>query len=192
MVVPEIRTERLLLRAWRDADVAVMARICSDAETMRYMLPPRPLTHAEAALDVENLGDHWLRHGFGHWAVEELGTGRLIGRTGIKRHPDWPLDPLNMEVGWLYDRAVWGRGLATEGARAAVWFCFEELARPEVISIAHPHNAASRRVMEKAGFSFAGEGRWEERGLDVVWYRRRRSQRPAGREPQGRAPPTTG
>jgi RimJ/RimL family protein N-acetyltransferase len=170
VAVLELRTQRLLLRGWRDADVDEIARICSDPETMRYMLPSRPLTRAEAALDVENLREHWRVHGFGNWAVEELESGRLIGRAGVKRHSDWPLDPLNTEVGWLLDRAVWGRGLASEGARAAVNFCFEALGRPEVISITHPDNAASRRVMEKAGLSFAGERRWEEKGLDVVWY----------------------
>jgi RimJ/RimL family protein N-acetyltransferase len=174
MKVPEIRTERLLLRGWRDEDFDAYERICADAETMRFMLPPRPLTPAEAALDVESLREHWRVHGFGHWAVEELETGRLVGRTGIKRHDDWPPDPLNTEVGWLYDRAVWGRGLATEGAKAAVRFCFGELGRPEVISICHPDNAASRRVMEKAGLKLAGEGRWEAKGLEIVWYRRRR------------------
>ena len=184
--MPEIRTERLLLRAWRDEDVDAMARICSDPQTMRYMLPPRPLTYAEAALDVENLREHWLRHGFGHWAVEELESGRLVGRTGIKRHPDWHRDPLNTEVGWLYDRAVWGRGFATEGALASVRFCFEELGRPEVISIAHPDNVASHRVMQKAGLTFAGRGRWEERGLPVVWYSASRAGRSERRSARAR------
>ena len=142
---------------------------------MRYMLPPRSLTHAEAAFDVQGLREHWLRHGFGHWAVEEKASGRFVGRTGVKRHADWDLDPENTEVGWLYGREVWGNGYATEGARAAVRFCFEELERPEVISIAHPDNAASRRVMEKAGLSYAGARHWAGRGLDVVWYSARAS-----------------
>ena len=78
------------------------------------MLPSRPVTAAEAAYDVQQLRGHWLEHGFGHWAVEEKESGRFVGRTGIKRHPDWDLDLDNTEVGWLYDRAVWGRGYATE------------------------------------------------------------------------------
>ncbi len=87
-----LETERLLLREWLDEDVDVYARICSDAEVMRYMLPPGPLTHAEAAYDVNLLREHWARHGFGHWAVEERESGRFVGRTGVKRHPDWDLD----------------------------------------------------------------------------------------------------
>lgn len=139
------------------------------------MLPPRPVTPAEAAYDVQQLRGHWLEHGFGHWAVEEKESGRFVGRTGIKRHADWDLDPENTEVGWLYDRSVWGRGYATEAALEVVRFAFKEIGRPEVISITHPDNAASRRVMEKAGLSYAGARRWEARGLDVVWYASQRS-----------------
>ena len=168
--MPTRRTERLVLREWRDPDVEEYARICSDPEVMRHMFPPRPMTAAEAALDVERLLEHWDRQGFGHWAVEECETGRFVGRTGLKHHPDWPLDPENTEVGWLYAPHAWGRGLATEGALEAVRFCLEELGRPEAISIAHVGNMASRRVMEKAGLAYAGTRHWAERGVDVVWY----------------------
>ncbi len=85
-------------------------------------------------------------------------------------------------MGWLYDRAVWGRGYATEAARAAVAFCFEQLDRPEVISIARPDNDRSLAVMERAGLELAGERHWAARGLDVVWYSARA---PAQRESSG-------
>jgi len=170
MDIPTIETERLVLREWRPADVDEYARICSDPEVMRFMWPARAARPEESAYGVELLREHWSRWGFGHWAVQEKESGRFVGRTGVKRHPDWELDPDNTEVGWLYDKAVWGRGYATEGARAAIGFAFEQIGRPEVISIAHPENAASRRVMEKAGLSYAGARRWEARGIDVVWY----------------------
>ncbi len=134
------------------------------------MVPPRGITPAEAAYDVQLLREHWLKHGFGHWAVEERETGRFVGRTGLKHHDNWPLDPDNIEVGYLYDRAVWGRGYATEATLAAIEFAFDTLDRERVISIARPENAASRRVMEKAGLAYAGETHWEGRGIDVVWY----------------------
>ena len=138
------------------------------------MLPPRAITHAEAAFDVQNLREHWRVHGFGHWAVEEKESGRFIGRTGIKRHPDWPLDPDNTEFGWLYDRAVWGRGYATEAALEVVRFCFEELGRPEVISIAHPENArvtagdGEGRALLRRSASLGGAG--ARRGLVCGCY----------------------
>jgi RimJ/RimL family protein N-acetyltransferase len=170
--IPIIETERLILREWRPADVDEYARICAIPEVMRYMWPARPASPAESAYGVKLLEEHWLRWGFGHWAVEERESGRFVGRTGIKRHDDWELDPDNTEVGWLYDPAVWGRGYATEGAREAVRFALEELGRPEVISIAHPDNAASQRVMAKAGMTYAGTRRWDARGIDVVWFSR--------------------
>ena len=94
-----------------------------------------------------------------------------MGRTGAKRHDDWELDPgRNTEIGWLYDPAVWGRGYATEGARAALAFCLEDVGAEEVISIAHPGNGASRRVMENVGLRYAGARHWDARDIDVVWY----------------------
>lgn len=170
MDVPTIATDRLILHDWTPADVDSYARICSDPGVMRFMWPARAATPAESAYGVQLLREHWLQWGFGHWAVHEKESGRFVGRTGIKRHPDWELDADNTEVGWLYDEAVWGRGYATEGARAAIDFVIERLGPREVISIAHPDNVASRRVMEKAGLSYAGARRWAARGIDVVWY----------------------
>jgi len=112
--------------------------------------------------------------------VEEKATGRVVGRTGLKRHADWTLDPENTECGWLYVREVWGRGYATEAAREVVRFGLETLGRPELISIAHPANAPSHRVMEKVGLTRAGSRHWPERGIDVVWYSRRHEPRDAG------------
>ncbi len=170
-----METERLVLREWRSADLDAFAAINGDPQVRRYMYPPRALTPLESAGEIGALTDHWERIGFGHWAVEERATGELIGRIGAKRHPDWPLDPENSEIGWLLRRSAWGRGYATEGARAVVQFLRERIGQQEIISIAHPANAASHRVMEKAGLERAGELRWEARGIDVVWYSSRGS-----------------
>lgn len=95
-------------------------------------------------------------------------TGALIGFVGLLYSEDWPEGEHRTEVGWRLDRSYWGRGLATEGALASLGYGFEKLGLERIISIAHPANAASRRVMEKAGLTFQGETRW--RSFDVVWY----------------------
>ena len=169
-MIPTVETERLVLGPWTPEAADAYADMCARPEVMRYMWPARPATVAESALGVRRLQEHWERWGFGHWAVQEKETGRFVGRTGIKRHDDWPLDPDNTEVGWMYEPAVWGRGYATEGAREAVRWCLEELNRPEVISITHPDNVASQRVMEKVGLQRAGLMHWAARGIDVVWF----------------------
>ena len=114
--IPTIETPRLLLREWRDEDVAPYAAMNADPEVRRFMHPARPLTEAESALEVDHLMDQWRRLGFGHWAVELRETGELIGRTGIKRHTDWEPDLENTEVGWLIERSASGRGIAMYGA----------------------------------------------------------------------------
>jgi len=170
-MIPTITTERLVLAEWTPTDVDEYARICTSPEVMRYMWPARPATPAESAYGVQLLREHWVRWGFGHWAVHEKDSGRFVGRTGAKRHDDWEPDPENnTEIGWLYDPAVWGRGYATEGARAALAFCLGEVGADEVISIAHPDNAASQRVMANVGLRYAGARHWDARGIDVVWY----------------------
>jgi RimJ/RimL family protein N-acetyltransferase len=162
----EIETDRLLLRRWREEDLDAYTRICADPEVMRYMGGPR--THQRCEEQISWFVQHWEERGFGQWAAEERATGAFIGRIGLLYHDDWPEDEHKTEVGWLLDRSFWGRGLATEGARASVRHGFEELELERIISIIHPENTASRRVAEKAKLSLRGETRW--RGLDVIWY----------------------
>lgn len=161
-----IETERLLLRPWRDEDLDAYARMCADPEVMRYL--PAVLTREESERQVSGFVRHWEERGFGLWAVEEKSGSRFIGFIGLARHDDWPVDEHNVEVGWRLDRNFWGRGLATEEAVASLRYGFEKLGLGRIISIAHPQNAGSRRVMEKAGLSYRGEVRW--RDYDDVWY----------------------
>ena len=162
----EIETERLLLRQWREGDLEAYARICADSEVMRYL--PATLSREESVEQMAGFVRHWEEHGFGLWAVEERASGEFIGFVGLMRHDDWPEEEHRTEVGWRLGRAHWGRGLATEGALASVRYEFGGLGLARIISITLPENAASRRVMEKAGLTYRGETRW--RGHDVIWY----------------------
>lgn len=163
----EIETARLLLRQWKDEDLDAYAQICADPEVMRYMGTGGPLTREQTEERVAKIRYHWEGRSFGMWAVEEKASGAFVGRIGLLYHDDW-LEDDKIEVAWLLDRSRWGRGLATEGALASLRYGFEGLGLERIISIALPKNAASRRVMEKAGLSLRGETRWKN--FDVVWY----------------------
>lgn len=115
---------------------------------MRYMGRPG-MTRVETAQALRRYADHWRRHRFGILAVESRQTGELVGRSGVAFHRNWPADP---EVGWAFDPAWWGRGLATEAGGACVRWAFERLGCGRLVSIAVEENAASRRVMAKLGF----------------------------------------
>ncbi len=163
----ELETARLRLRQWREEDLDAYARICADPEVMRYM-GGGPLTRDETERRVEKIVRSWEERGFGLWAVEYKETGTFIGRIGLQYHEEWPEGEHKTEVSWLLDRSFWGRGFATEGARASVRYGFEELGLERIISIALPQNLASRRVMEKTGLTLRGRTRWRDH--DMVWY----------------------
>ena len=162
----EIETSRLLLRPWRNEDLAPYARICADPEVMRYL--SGAMTPKQSEEQVSAFVCHWKERGFGLWAVEEKSSATFIGFIGLLYHEEWPEGEHNTKVGWRLDRSFWGRGLATEGARASLQHGFEELGLERVISIIHPKNVASRRVAEKAGLTLRGETRFK--GFEVIWY----------------------
>ena len=146
---PELETERLLLRQFREDDLDDWARITSDATVMRYV-GGSALTRDDAWRSLGYALGHWQIRGFGLWAAEEKSSGRLVGRIGLYQPEGWP----GLEVGWLVDRARWGEGLASEGGAASLAHAFEALGAERVISVIEPPNAASIRVAEKLGERF--------------------------------------
>ena len=124
--VPELRTERLLMRGWRFEDYEPLAEILADPAVGAGVGKPAGFTPHEAWLDLSVLTAHWALRGFGHWALEDLESGDLIGRAGLYYPPDWPA----MEVGWTVGRKHWGKGYAPEAARAACAWAHDELGQP--------------------------------------------------------------
>jgi RimJ/RimL family protein N-acetyltransferase len=111
----------------------------------------------------------WAQDGLSHWATVDLESGALIGRIGLIRHHDWPLESSPVEVGWVLDERYWGRGLATEAGRASLELWRSSLLDDErLLSITAPGNRRSRAVMERLGLTYRGSATWH--GRDVVWY----------------------
>ena len=132
----------------------------ADRRVARFLTPGgRPLSRVEPEKQLARFRAQWEERGFGIWALEERVTGRLVGRVGLNVHRLWPADP---EVGWKLDPSVWGRGYATEAGEAAVSYGFERLGVPRVVSIVHPENAASIRVMDRLGIHPWREVWWPE------------------------------
>jgi RimJ/RimL family protein N-acetyltransferase len=146
-----IETERLRLRAWRAEDLPAYAALNADPAVRRYF--PGVLTREESDAQARRLQAHVDAHGFGFWAVEAPGVAPFVGFVGLQRV--WfeaPFTPA-VEAGWRLTRAFWGRGYATEGARAALAFGFRELGLREIVAFAVAGNAASIRVMERVGMT---------------------------------------
>lgn len=147
-----VATERLILRRWCDEDAPALAAINADAEVMRYIGSGRPLGRALSDELLARFEREWEERGFGLWVVEEVDApGRLLGFCGLTVPMFLPEVLPAVEVGWRLARDAWGRGIATEAARAAVAYGFGELGMREIIAIVHPDNARSLRVCEKLG-----------------------------------------
>lgn len=162
--IPELRTERLRMRAFRYDDYERWVEVMSDPVVGAGLSKPAGLTPHEAFLDLSLVTAHWLLRGFGHWALESLESGVLVGRAGLYHPPDWP----GIEVGWTVARDHRGKGIAPEAARAACAWAHRELGTTHILSLIHPGNESSIRVAEKLGETL--EGRHRTRGLELLVY----------------------
>lgn len=153
LAIPTVETERLSLRPFREADVPALQELLQSPDVVRFVGDRRVPTLQETWRSVAGWLGHWAMRGYGQWAIEERSGGRLIGRAGIINPAEWP----GPEVGYLLGRAWWGHGYATEAARAAMSWGFEQIGFDELISLIDPDNAASIAVATRLGESRRGE-----------------------------------
>jgi len=144
-----LTTERLLLRRWRDSDRLPFQRMNADPRVMEFM--PGPLTPEASDTLIDRIERHFESYGFGLFAAELLEGKTFLGYIGLSIPTfDAPFMPA-VEIGWRLSAQYWGRGLATEGARAVARYAFEILSFSSLVSFTVPANLRSRRVMEKLG-----------------------------------------
>jgi len=141
------------MRAFRVDDLDAYAAMCADPEVMRFLGTGVTLDRSEAWRSMAGFLGHWALRGYGMWALEEKQTGTLVGRSGFLNPEGWP----GFELGWTLGRPSWGKGFATEAARRALDYAFEDLGRERVISLIRPANTPSMRVAERLGMVRAGE-----------------------------------
>jgi RimJ/RimL family protein N-acetyltransferase len=153
--MPALRSERLVLRDWTDADLEPFARLNADPVAMEHF--PSTLDRAQSDAMVEVLRNRWRAHGLSWWAVEERASGEFLGAVGLLQvtvvapfnDPDAP----SVEVGWRLLPSSWGHGYAPEAAAAALDWGFGACDLSEIVSFTVPANQRSRRVMAKLGMT---------------------------------------
>ena len=143
----ELKTERLLLRQWRNEDMPEFAELNADPEVMEFY--PELLSLQESNAGVEKFKSLISINGWGFWAVESVPDRSFIGLVGLHR-PTYklPFGPC-VEIGWRLARAYWKKGYATEAAGACLDFAFDRLDLSEVYAFTSVANMKSRAVMER-------------------------------------------
>ena len=149
-----IRTERLVMRRWRDSDRAPFAALNADPEVMRYF--PATLDRAASDALVSIIEARFDHQGFGLWALEVASSAEFIGFTGLNPMPTGVPGAGGMEVGWRLARTAWHQGYATESATAAVDVAFSGAGLPELWSMTAVLNEPSQAVMRRLGMTRYG------------------------------------
>jgi RimJ/RimL family protein N-acetyltransferase len=146
-----LRTDRLIMRRWRDADRDPFAALNADPEVMRYF--PASLDRGASDALVDRIEELFQRQGFGLWALEVAGTGEFIGFTGLNPMPAGVPGAGGMEVGWRLARHAWHHGYATEAAAAAAGVAFQGAGLAEIWSMTAVLNEPSQAVMCRLGMT---------------------------------------
>jgi [ribosomal protein S5]-alanine N-acetyltransferase len=171
MKVPIVlETRRLLLRAWSEADLEPFFAICSDPAVMQFVGTGRPWSREQTQSFLHRAADSCRRHGFCQWAVIQKQDGVLIGFCGFVPSDE----PAEAEIGWRLAQAAWGRGLATEIARAVLDYGWASLGLQRVTATVQAGNRGSLRVIEKLGMQY--ERTFERNGREVLLHSATRSQ----------------
>jgi len=148
--VAEIDTERLIMRGWRESDLAPWAAMNADPEVRQYLGPL--LTFEQASAWALNYQDDLDRYGFGFWAVEVRASGEFIGFTGLRTVDDG-MPFAGIELAWGLARPAWGHGYATEAGQAALRYGFDTLGQLKIVAVTMARNVRSQAVMRRIGMT---------------------------------------
>jgi ribosomal-protein-alanine N-acetyltransferase len=156
--IPELRTPRLLMRAFTEDDLEVWnMSLFADPEVTRYLPIDGPLTDDQLAGALERARSHWATHGYGVWAVcgasPGPSAGSFLGHCGLR----FLEEVGETELYYALARPAWGQGLTTEAAGAALGFGFDVAGLQRIVAYAVPANRASTNVMTKLGMAFEAE-----------------------------------
>jgi RimJ/RimL family protein N-acetyltransferase len=154
--LPDVTTDRLDLRRFRSDDLDELATVFANREVWQFPYG-RSFSRDETASFLETQIGEWEDCGFGCWVARERAWERVIGYVGISVPMFLPEILPAVEVGWRFDPAVWGKGFASEGARAALEESFTTLGLGEICSVPQADNPASSRVCERIGMRFERE-----------------------------------
>ncbi len=180
-----LQTPRLVLRRWREEDIAPLAAINADPEVMRWIGTGTVRSLQQTRASVKAFERAWDAAGMGLFALEIRATGELAGLAGLAIPHFLPEIMPAVEVAWRLGKPYWGQGIATEAARAALEFGLLSRDLAAIVAIVQIGNGASERVMQKIGMHFDRETADPTSGRPVRVYQISRAEYLAAGLPTG-------
>lgn len=173
---PIIQTERLHLRQWREEDMELFIALNQDEKVREYFFP-RFLSPEESKASLALITDHIERLSWGFWAASLIDTGEFIGCIGLEEvyfNAHFNASSKAIGIGWRLANNYWGKGYATEGAKAALKYGFKTLNFKEIVSYTTLQNGRSKKVMEKIGMHHDPKDNFEHpklpQGHPLSWH----------------------
>ena len=160
-----LKSERLGFRWWTAEDLPLAQQLWGDPEVTKYF--GGPFSEDEIRRRFKRERARRMVHGFQYWVIELLETGEFVGVCGLR--PYRPAEEI-IELGFHLRPKFWGRGLATEAARAVVAYGFEKYAPKKLAAAHHPDNLNSKKVIEKVGFVYSHHDPFDELGFAIPYY----------------------
>jgi RimJ/RimL family protein N-acetyltransferase len=164
--LPNLETERLILRVPSGADLDGWSALLEDEESARFIGGTESRRGAWRSMAI--MAGSWLVNGFGMFSVIEKKSGKWIGRVGPWRPVDWP----GTEVGWALIKDAWGQGYAHESSKAAIDWAFATLNWNEVIHIISPENYRSIALAQRLGATNRNYLRDDDDCFSLLRYQR--------------------
>lgn len=158
--LPTLETERLILRKMTSNDAGAVFAYASDPEVARYVLWEAHRSIEDSRAFVELAVSRYESGGEPEWGIVYKGDHRFVGTCGIV---SWEPEHARVEIGYALSREYRGRGLMPEAVRAMISFGFGRMGLNRIEARCITENAASARVMQKAGMTYEGTLRQRER-----------------------------
>ncbi|HKG06089.1 MAG TPA: GNAT family N-acetyltransferase [Pedobacter sp.] len=162
-------TDRIILREIVLEDAADMFEMDSDPEVQKYLGKAPIKTIAEAVENIQFIRQQYIDYGIGRWVIVDKATNEFVGWSGMKYRTDLVNGHTGFyDVGYRLIRRFWGKGYATESAKASIRYAFGTLNLEAVYALAHFENTASRKALLKSGLKITGHVNHE--GIACDWF----------------------
>ena len=148
----EIKTDRLNLRHFKREDLETYSVIMGDNQIARCFPKGDSYTRKESKKSFNNILSHWMKYGFGLWAVTKTENDQVFGRCGL----NYILESSEVELDFVISKNYWNQGYATEASEAVIYYGFKILYLDRIIALSKPENIASLRVIKKIGMKYIG------------------------------------